>query len=118
MSNQDIIIGVSVPSVAPLLFKAVNISTREFVLSWAAPATIDINGVLRKYVLSVSEYKSNLLLLEEIEIDVDANNETVFVVNDLTPYTLYNCSILAVTIGNGPLAVIQARTEEEGRLLL
>ena len=110
---------VAVPSVAPLLFEAVNISTRGFVLSWAAPAAIDINGVLRKYMLSVAEYKSNLLLLEEVEIDVDANiNATVFVVNDLTPYTQYNCSVSAVTIGNGPIATIQVRTEEEGRLFL
>ena len=100
---------------APLLFTATNISTREFLLSWAAPEESGTNGILRKYILSVSDYKSNLTLLEEIEISASPTNATEFFVEDLTPYTQYNCSIAAVTIDRGPSAVIQVRTGEEGK---
>ncbi len=96
---------------------ATNISTREFVLSWNAPEPTDVNGILRKYILSVSEFKSNLLLLEEIEIAVDHSNATEFIVNNLSPYTLYNCSISAVTVNRGPSAMIQVRTGEEGKTI-
>lgn len=103
------------PSVAPRSFIASDITSEEFRLSWAAPKTIDTNGVLRNYILSVAEYKSNLLFLDEVEIEA-FNNETEFTVSYLTPYTLYNCSVLAVTVERGPSAVIQARTGEEGEV--
>lgn len=103
---------VLVPSGTPLSFMATSISTRKFVLSWNVPEIIAINGILRKYILSVSESKSNLFLLEEIEIDADYSNETIF---NLIPYTQYNCSIAAVTIDIGPSAIIQVVTNEEGK---
>ncbi|ORU95055.1 MAG: hypothetical protein A6F71_10400 [Cycloclasticus sp. symbiont of Poecilosclerida sp. M] len=104
------------PNVAPPSFMASEITSREFRLSWAAPAPIDANGILRHYVLDVSEQESEqplLLLLKEVQIEA-VLNETDFLVEDLTPYTVYNCSVVAITIERGPTAVIQVRTEEEG----
>lgn len=98
---------------APLYLNASEISSREFILSWTAPASTDRNGILRYYILSVSEYKSGLLSLEEVSIEA-VSNVTGFTVGYLIPYTLYNCSVAAVTIDRGPLAVIQVRTGEEG----
>ena len=65
----------------------------------------------------MAELESNLLLFEEVEIEAKANG-TEFLVDSLTPYTVYNCSIAAVTVDRGPIATIQVRTREEGKFIL
>ncbi len=62
------------------------------------------------YILSVAS--SNNIFLEEIEIE--PASVTNFTVSFLDPFTLYNCSIAATTIGRGPSVDIQTRTAEEG----
>lgn len=104
---------IPAPSVAPPSFRASNVSSREFSLSWVAPEALDTNGILRNYILSVSELHSNLPLLGEVEIEAVG---TEFLVDSLIPYTLYNCCIAAMTVRRGPTAVIQVRTGEEGKL--
>ena len=105
---------IIVPTGTPLSFMATDITSREFSLSWKTPKPLDTNGILRSYILSVSEPTSSNLFLEEVEIE--SVNVTNFTVSFLDPFTLYNCSIAATTIGRGPSANIQTRTAEEGEL--
>ena len=104
---------LTAPSVAPRSFEATNISSRQFLISWEAPEAVSINGVLRHYSLSVWEHTSNTVLLDGIEID-PASIESV--VSFLAPFVLYECSVSAVTIAQGPSAVLQVRTATEGKL--
>lgn len=97
------------PNVAPPLFTANEVGSREFRLSWTTPAATDINGILRNYLLIVL---SNDLLLQEVEIEA-THNQSEFVVDSLTPYSLYNCTVAAVTVERGPTAMLQVRTAEE-----
>ena len=113
VQTDAIFLSHSAPNVAPPSFMAVEIASREFRLSWEAPAPINANGVLQHYILDVFELESELLLLEEVQIEA-VLNEINFLVEDLTPYTVYNCSVVAITIERGPTATIQVRTEEEG----
>ena len=76
---------------------------------------MNTNGILRSYSLSVSELHSNLPLLEEVEFEA-VDNETEFLVDSLTPYTLYNCTVAAITVAIGPTAEIEVRTGEEGMI--
>lgn len=103
------------PSVAPQALKATNISSRQFLLTWKNPETASINGILRHYSLTVCKYASNTSFLEDVEID-PASSE--FVVSFLAPFILYKCAVSAVTIAQGPSAVIQVRTAAEGELQL
>jgi hypothetical protein len=107
----------SAPSLPPPSFRASNISSRQFMLSWSALEPININGILRNYVLSVSELNSSLPLIEEVEIK-PAHNVTEYMMDSLTPYTLYTCSVAASTVETGPAAVIEVLTGEEGGLQL
>ena len=63
----------------------------------------------------MSELHSNLPLLEEVEFEA-VDNETEFLVDSLTPYTLYNCTVAAITVAIGPTAEIEVRTGEEGMI--
>ena len=99
---------------APLLFTASEVGSREFRLSWTAPAATDINGILRSYLLNVLILGSNDQLLQDVEIEA-TSNQTEFVVDSLTPHSLYNCTVTAVTVEKGPAAMLQVTTAEEGK---
>lgn len=92
---------------------ATNITSTEFKLIWDAPVLADRNGILRAYTISIVEHKSGLSVLENVEVEA-ANDVTEFVAQYLIPYTVYNCSVAAVTVAKGPAAAIQVQTGEEG----
>lgn len=99
------------PSVAPLSFMATNITSDEFMLLWTSPQPIDTNGILREYVVSITEQESGQYVLEDVEVEAGV---TEFAVINLIPYTVYSCSVAAVTVARGPEAVITVLTNEEG----
>ena len=101
------------PDGTPLSFEATAITSSEFTLSWAAPLPAKTNGVLREYSLSIVEQKSGFYVLEDVEIEV-GSNVTEFAVDYLLPYTVYNCSVSAITVAKGPEAVISVLTSEKG----
>ena len=93
---------------------ALNVSSREFKLSWKAPRVVDTNGILRHYILAVREESaSSVSPLEEFQIEA-VNETSEIVVRSLNPHVVYICSVAAVTIGIGPSAFVQVLTAEEG----
>ena len=70
------------------------------------------HGELREYRIDIAEVETGTLL--QFFSDPD-NTETT--VGYLHPYYTYNCTIIAVTVGEGPPStVITVRTAEDGML--
>lgn len=83
---------------------------RAITLSWDPPSPDQQNGILRSYLISL-----------ESEEDAHTQNVSAFLrsvrINGLRPYTEYNCTIRAVTIGIGPSSgPILRTTFEDGNL--
>lgn len=97
---------------------ATNVTSRGFRLTWLAPTTLEANGIVRSYTLSVVESKSGSKFIDELEMIATPHEMSEeFDVNFLTPYTTYNCSVAAKTVRTGPAAALQVTTAEEGEQL-
>ena len=71
-----------------------------------------LHGELREYRIDITEIETGTFL--QIFSDSDITEVTV---GYLHPYYTYNCTIIAITVGQGPPStVITVRTAEEGML--
>ena len=102
----------AVPIVAPDNLVVENISANELAVSWERPTEIDINGVLRYYII---EYfivdQSDTLLTVNV-----TGNVLNTVLNDLDNFTEYSVSVAAFTVDTGPSSTETERTSENGTL--
>ena len=89
-----------------------NVSANELAISWERPTEIDINGLLRYYII---EYcivnQSNTLLTVNVTGDMLST-----VLNNLNNFTVYNVSVAAFTVGSGQFSSEIERTCENGML--
>ena len=84
---------------------------RVITLSWDPPSPDQQNGILRSYLISL-----------ESEEDTHTQNVSAFHrsvrINGLRPYTVYNCTVRAVTIETGPSSgPILRTTFEDGKAI-
>ena len=99
----------SVPSAAPVLDSAEAVSTTLISIHWLPPPSIHINGMLQYYFVNVTEVNTGK---KWTFIAVDSS----LMIGSLHPYYMYNYSITARTIGNGPYSPVQSvRTLEDGK---
>ena len=101
---------ISAPAAAPGNLTVVNISANELNVSWERPNEIDINGVLRYYIL---EY----YIVNQTENMASTNvsgNTLSTVLRGLNNFTSYNVSVAAFTIGTGPFSTEVETTSENG----
>ncbi len=103
------------PIAAPRDLQVVALSPNELNVSWTRPDEIDINGVLRYYIIDYQNVD------EEGELPVMTNvtgDVTFVVLEGLNNFTNYSVAVAAFTIDQpGPnVSQIQA-TDENGRLL-
>ena len=108
-------------------FTVSNFTANNITLEWSPPVAVNINGIIRRYViryyiteqLGVSE---NDLPMDILEVNVTGNLTLTTILYDLDNYTVYNISIAAVTIEDedleGPAATLSQRTDENGEQLL
>ena len=69
------------------------------------------HGVLQEYRITVAEIETSTVFTISSEPEL-----TEAIIGPLHPYYTYNCTILAVTVGEGPPStVITVRTEEDGK---
>jgi len=78
---------------------------------WAAPDSGIQNGIIRKYLTTLHEIETDLLLHYEAD-----GTATLQIINHLHPFYNYLCSISAFTIGAGPAATVEVQTKEEGTM--
>lgn len=99
---------VSAPGSPPQHPNAIPLGPTSIHITWDPPLLEDHNGVIREYRLNITETLTNTLL-EKV------TNQTQIVVTGLKPYHRYNCTIVAVTVDEGPYTVaVTVITDEDG----
>ena len=85
------------PIGSPVSLEVVSTSSSSVTLSWSPPPDVQLNGVLRHYILIVQELDSgrNVTL---------TSTDSVIVLSDLHPYYSYAIAVCPVTIDTGPCA--------------
>ncbi|XP_037109194.1 phosphatidylinositol phosphatase PTPRQ [Syngnathus acus] len=93
-----------VPSSAPLLVSAANLSSSSIAVAWQRP--LEANGEITEYIITLfGPGGSNIM----------QTPESSFTLSNLLPYTAYNLSITAATRkGSGPALVLMLHTDEGG----
>ena len=99
-----------VPTAAPENLIVVNISANELNVSWERPNEIDINGMLRYYIIDYY-----ILNQEENMTSANVSGETLYtVLSGLNNFTTYSVSVAAFTVGTGPSSTELKTTSENG----
>lgn len=97
------------PSSPPLYPTAKAENSTAILLSWSPPPAIDVNGVLRHYVVELTETETG-----RVWSDLVATG-TVLTVTALHPHYLYSARIAAYTTGPGPYTqAVHVQTNESG----
>lgn len=109
-SNQLSCFLFVVPSAPPRVESAVAESSSLISLYWLPPLSIHINGELQHYVVNVTESNTGK---KWTFLAVD----TVLRLGSLHPDYVYEFTLTAHTIGNGPYSpAATVRTEEDGKV--
>ena len=88
----------------------VSISANELNVSWERPNEININGMLRYYIIYYY-----ILNGEENMASTNASGETLYtVLSGLNNFTTYSVSVAAFTVGTGPSSIGLETTSENG----
>lgn len=78
---------------------------------WEPPPPIDVNGILRYYVVEITERETGSIF-DVIAIDQDLH------FGSLHPYYNYDCRVAAYTTGSGPYTdAIAVQTAEARKSL-
>ena len=101
-----------VPSTSPLKISGHVIDSNTIFLSWSPPLPQNQNGIIRQYIIKITEILSN-----STSTNYSTNNSIT--INSLHPNYYYNISVSAVTISSGPFSQpITIKTDEASRFLL
>ncbi len=77
-------------------------------ITWDPPAVDDHNGIIREYRVNVTQQNNQFFSQE-------TTNQTQVIIENLDPYTIYHCYIVAITVAEGPYTeVVAVLTEEAG----
>ena len=84
-------------------------TTTSLSLSWNPPRFDEQNGIIRYYVIYVSDLTNNT----SWEL---TSNMTRVVIDNLQPFYLYNCSVAAFTVGLGHVSnSVMVRLPQTGK---
>ena len=101
------------PTAPPSAFHVVVINSTAVEFQWELPLLEHRNGIIQGYKLFIAPLNQN-----EEEIVIASNRRTEYIVNGLTPNTVYTCSILAYTVGDGPRSILlRVTTFHQGKSL-
>ena len=100
------------PVGSPVSLEIVSTSSTSVTLSWSPPPEVQLNGVLRHYILIVQEVDSggNVTL---------TSTDSLIVLSDLHPFYSYAIAVCPVTVDTGPCANFEPiQLPQDGRLRL
>lgn len=99
----------SAPSSAPENLRAVTVTSSSITLTWNAPPEPTRNGVIRHYLVNITEEDTGIGLYPFF------TSTNSFVVPSLHPYYTYWCLVSAYTVDYGPFTdVLRVTTMEDG----
>ena len=99
------------PSGTPSNTSGMALNSTHIYIDWDPPPEDQRHGELQEYRITVNEIETSTSLLVSSDPDV-----TEAIIGPLHPYYTYDCTIQAVTVGEGPPStVITIRTEEDGK---
>ena len=77
---------------------------------WSPPPPLDVNGLLRYYIVEVTErYTSRSWTFFAVDDDIH--------IGSLHPYYYYDCVVAAYTISAGPFSqTVSVLTDQDGKL--
>ena len=102
----------SVPIAPPQEVTANEVASMYLTLTWNAPPFEETNGIIRYYMIRVSELETGTSFFV-------TSNETEVTVLELHPYYTYECNVAAYTIDLGPYSTsITIQLLEEGKNVL
>jgi receptor-type tyrosine-protein phosphatase Q len=86
------------PSHTPISLRGVVFNSSSIELEWEPPPPQHQNGEIVSYTLLCSEIDSDGMVTKHI------STTTTITITGLHPYYTYNCSVAAVTVGQGPFS--------------
>ena len=96
------------PSAPPRSLSGVAVGSTVVTLTWSSPPLIDINGIIRNYVIRIRERETS-----RVWIFQTTNSHTN--ITSLHPYYNYECEVAAHTISTGPYTdPVSVQTMEAG----
>lgn len=88
------------------------IDSRTVQLSWNSPDIEDHNGVIRRYIINITEVETGQLIQRNV-------TTTSVTIADLHPFYSYVWTVSAVTVGEGPYSpYLVVTTPEDGKLYI
>ena len=87
-------------------------SARSVNLTWGPPNRDQQNGIIRYYLISLQSVAGTTARnVSSVQWSIS--------ISGLRPYTLYNCTVQAETVGLGPPnSIIQISTPEDGKIYI
>ncbi len=86
-------------------------SPSTLLLSWGPPPSDLQNGIIREYQINITELATGI-------VRTDAANHLSYLQNELRPYYMYECTVSAVTVGEGPPAMIRVQQPQDGERVI
>ena len=101
---------LAAPSTPPTNIAVANASSDSFLLSWDPPPVEDINGVIRNYMIRVTEVETGGTFYI-------TTNATLLELIGLHPFYMYTSAVAAQTVSLGPYSTaVSVRLAEEGKV--
>ena len=108
--NHTSMLFLIAPIGSPVSLEVVSSSSTSVMLSWSPPPEVQLNGVLRHYVLIVQELDSgrNVTL---------TSTDSLIILSDLHPFYSYVIAVCPVTVDTGPCANFEPiQLPQDGKL--
>ena len=98
------------PLAPPMSLSLASKTSTSLSLEWLTPNETLINGIIRSYLINVTEVKTSTVF--EYETTLKS-----IIINGLHPFYNYECSVAAFTVATGPFTVpLKVQTTEDGRV--
>ena len=106
----------TVPGGPPENFTVDVVSSTQIQLTWQPPPQEIQNGLVRLFIVSVSEIQTNTTY--SYTLRSQPSEDLTWQLESLHPFYEYVCSVAAVTIGPGPdTSPLRVKTFEDGKCL-
>lgn len=109
--HVQLLLSFLAPSSPPLDLTVSDLMSRSLHLSWAPPLPETANGIIRRYLVNVTEMDSGDAALITVSF-----NSTLQIYT-LHPHTSYLVSVSAFTVSEGPYAVLEVETPQDGQFI-